>query len=193
MGHEKTMAKSKVAVRRSSQMWLAAYYLARFGRPGQLPPETLKTDSWSEAYDLFFESLADGRDRQAFRNSLKNARDVFDAHVGTERVGWRDTTKTDRPPGTLGAEAARVLDEHRDSSHTQIWRSIAGLVGIDGVSGDGHVTPAAAENVDNEMELLPPVRSLNDILVEPPGPAPTIRVPRSSHDRIPSVRVVSEV
>ena len=73
-------------------MVLVGYFLARCGRRGDsetLPPAQLDTDHWSRAYTAFFAALSGGRTLQTFANSLKNARDLFDARVDSGRVGWR--------------------------------------------------------------------------------------------------------
>lgn len=74
-------------------MQVAAYALARCGRPNpngrsDLPPAWLGVPTWREAYDIFYDALGDGRTSPTFRNSLKNARDAFDAHLPNARVGW---------------------------------------------------------------------------------------------------------
>jgi predicted HNH restriction endonuclease len=78
-------------------MQLVAYALAKCGNPapgGQSggPPAWLRVKTWKEAYALFYDALGDGRTEKSFANSLKNARDAFDAHVSSSRVGWVDRT-----------------------------------------------------------------------------------------------------
>lgn len=83
-----------MVVPRSEEMQLVAYALARCGSPIQGrssgPPGWLGATSWKEAYSLFYEVLGDGRTHRSFANSLKNARDAFDAYVPSGRVGWVD-------------------------------------------------------------------------------------------------------
>ncbi len=189
MGEGVVMAKARSAISRSPEMWLVAYYLARFGRPGQLPPASLQTDSWAEAYDLFFPALGDGREAAAFRNSLKNARDAFDAHVGTERVGWRDAKKAERPPGTLGAEATRILDQYRESSHEDVWQAIHAFVAAKSLSRTDSPkrTAAAGHGATSPSTEL----TLNDVLVPPPAPAPELRAGKTGV-AAPAIRPVND-
>ena len=91
-----------VAQDRSLEMQVAAYALARCGQPnpkggGDLPPAWLGVTNWHEAYNIFYEALGDGRTASTFRNSLKNARDAFDAHVTSGRVGWVDRKAGGKP------------------------------------------------------------------------------------------------
>jgi 5-methylcytosine-specific restriction protein A len=78
---------------RSSEMKLVGYSLSRCGVAGptpnsMLPPPWLGTSVWNSAYDQFFHALAEGRDPEALRATLKNVRDSFDAHVKNGRRGW---------------------------------------------------------------------------------------------------------
>lgn len=108
-------------VRRSSDMQLVAYALARCGAPNpkggaSLPPVWLGVSGWGQAYDLFHEALADGRPGKSFANSLKNARDAFDAHVPSGRVGWVDHSngvpyRQDTMVGTILAQWGPQSDE----------------------------------------------------------------------------------
>ena len=111
-------------------MWLVAFYLSKFGRrrdgKPSLPPARLGTDSWDAAYAHFHGTLGDGRELSVFQNSLKNARDTFDAHVDTGRQGWRDPSKGSRPPGSLGREAAAALAMWDNRSDDEVWAAIEG-------------------------------------------------------------------
>ena len=101
-----------MSVKRSPEMVLVGYFLARCGRrteSASLPPVQLDTDHWNRAYAAFFASLGGGRTLQTFSNSLKNARDLFDARVDSGRVGWRQMGD-DREPLPLTTEAKRVFD-----------------------------------------------------------------------------------
>ncbi len=78
-----------MAIRRSDEMWLVAYAMARCGDENG-PPAWLGADTWGAAYDQFYPSLGDGREPATFAHSLKNARDTFDPYVDQPaRVGWR--------------------------------------------------------------------------------------------------------
>ena len=74
-----------MAVRRSDEFILVAFFLSRCGRKlegrKRLPPPQLGADSWRGAYAAFFETLGAGRSLGSFHNSLKAARDQFDGHV----------------------------------------------------------------------------------------------------------------
>ena len=116
-----------MAVRRSLDFWLVAYFLSRCGqrRPhGRLPsPPTQLGESWHEAYSFFFLKLNGGRTLSVFSHSLKNARDAFDGHHDSGRVGWRDPDST-RPPKLLNADAATVLAEWKNRTDAELWSAI---------------------------------------------------------------------
>jgi 5-methylcytosine-specific restriction protein A len=73
---------------RSNEMLLVGYYLARCG-DGTHPPRALNVKDWNRAYAMFYGELGEGRVLSVFKNSLKNVRDAFDAHVESPRVGWK--------------------------------------------------------------------------------------------------------
>lgn len=103
-----------MAQARSPEMQTVAYSLARCGARNpkggdDLPPEWLGVSSWKEAYRAFFESLGDGRTEQTFANSLKNARDAFDAHLPSRRVGWI-AKKPGQKPYRQDQMVKKVLD-----------------------------------------------------------------------------------
>lgn len=109
-------------------MWLAAYFLARCGMPGGRagypnPPARLGTSTWGDAYAMFWPALGDGRDLTAFSNSLKNARDTFDSHLGIGRVGWRadNSTGASREPQPLPTLGVAILQEWSERSDTELW------------------------------------------------------------------------
>lgn len=88
-----TKRSTKASTARSHAMLLAAYYLARCGEfdgsaPAK-PPASLNVSSWKDAYNLFFDTMSDGRDLNQFQNSLKNARDTFDYLFENGREGWK--------------------------------------------------------------------------------------------------------
>ena len=87
-----------MAIRRSDEMWLVAYAMARCG-DSQGPPPWLGASSWGAVYDQFYPSLGDGRQPSTFAHSLKNARDTFDPYVDRPaRVGWRAPDHSVPPP-----------------------------------------------------------------------------------------------
>jgi predicted HNH restriction endonuclease len=75
---------------------------------------------------MFFGALGQGRTLSAFQNSLKNARDAFDAHVDSGRVGWRQPGSA-RAPGRLGAEAAGVLRKWGNRAEDEVWEAVRHL------------------------------------------------------------------
>jgi len=124
LGTEKVYAMS---VKRSPEMVLVGYFLARSGRhaeSGTLPPLQLDTNHWNRAYAAFFAALGGGRTLQTFSNSLKNARDLFDARVDSGRVGWRQRG-SDREPLPLTNEAQRVFERWEDASDEELWETVA--------------------------------------------------------------------
>jgi 5-methylcytosine-specific restriction enzyme A len=107
-------------------MVLAGFYLAKFGRRTEsttLPPTRLATDHWKAAYLVFYAALGEGRTPSMFLNSLKNARDLFDGHVESGRVGWRQDGPR-REPLSLTAEAQRVFSRWNGSSEEEAWTAI---------------------------------------------------------------------
>lgn len=108
-------------VSRSPDFWRVAYFLSRCG--GEAPPSELVAPTWSRAYMMFFDALADGRSERAFRNSLKNARDHFDGHLGAPRRGWREGNA----PKDLGDAPSRIVAEWADRSDDELWRSVRAL------------------------------------------------------------------
>lgn len=105
-------------------MWVVAYALARCGRHDELggaamPPAWLGNVGWGNAYGKFYNVLGDGRSDKSFANSLKNARDIFDAHVESGRVGWVDhgaDHKAYPPTGIV----KRILDEWSERSDEEL-------------------------------------------------------------------------
>ena len=123
---------SSKVIPRSPEMVLAAYALARLGRQVEgrrdAPPAFLNTSDWRQAYELFYPHFHDGREIGSFRNSLKNARDAFDAHLNSRRTGWR--MKDGSPPEPQGSFKAtlnlwkhRSDDELRDAVRKILARS----------------------------------------------------------------------
>lgn len=111
-------------VRRSREMVMAAYFLARWGEVNNKgktdPPSELKSKSWKHAYSCFYAHLGEGRSLRSFCNSLKNARDVYDAHIPTGRIGWRESG-ADRVPAKLPALHVSVRDEWKGKRRGELW------------------------------------------------------------------------
>jgi 5-methylcytosine-specific restriction protein A len=114
-------------VKRSRSMVEAAYFLARFGEQSAIgttaPPRELEVSSWKHAYAAFYSMLGEGRTLRSFANSLKNARDVYDAHIPTGRIGWRQSG-TDRPPLDLPSTHKEVWDEWTSRERQDLWASV---------------------------------------------------------------------
>lgn len=112
---------------RSPEMWLAGYFLSRCGQRRAHdvgPPPQLEVENWYEAYRRFYPTLAGGRSPQVFVNSLKNARDDYDAHLDSGRVGWRDGLTPNRPPGRLSPLARETMDRWQDRSCEELWEAV---------------------------------------------------------------------
>lgn len=128
------------AIPRSEDMVTVALFLAKFGeqrtKRTSLPPRELRTNSWTIAYTEFFVCLGDGRPPSTFRNSLKNARDVFDAHVQSGRVGWREPG-AERPPAELPSMHKRVWRKRYGSDRPSLWAQVKKFadVSVSGLPG----------------------------------------------------------
>jgi len=109
---------------RSKAMWLVGYFLSRYGDRREsgvpAPPVPLGVNAWNRAYAMFFRHLGEGRTLVQFANSLKNARDTFDGHMASGRVGWRREGR-DRAPAALPREASRVLREWESRGEQELW------------------------------------------------------------------------
>lgn len=115
-------------MRRSPQIWLVGYFLSRFGvQTGDetpSPPSQLQVREWNRAYAMFYRQLGEGRTLSNFANSLKNARDTFDGHVNSGRVGWRRGTE-DREPAELPEAAAHVLRAWESRNEHELWEAVS--------------------------------------------------------------------
>lgn len=116
-------------VKRAPDMQLVAYALARCGdREGGVdrPPAWLEVDSWREAYGRFYSVLGDGRTLRSFANSLKNARDAFDAHVDSSRIGWVDRDPVrNRGPDTM---VGRMLGDWGQRSDAELQAAVLAVL-----------------------------------------------------------------
>src|SRR5205807_2570066 len=75
-------------------------------------------------YAMFYRHLGGGRRLSVFVNSLKNARDNFDSHTGSGRIGWRAEPAAagpDRPPRPLNDEERKVLETWSERQRDQLW------------------------------------------------------------------------
>lgn len=123
------MKRPEQTVQRSYAMMVASYWLSRCGdvtRPGPArPPSILGVRSWKQAYDLFFELMADGRGGDQFRNSMKNTRDTFDVLHDNGRVGWVD--KIDHG-GSLSQSFLRIHEEWKDRPDEELTALVMSLM-----------------------------------------------------------------
>lgn len=122
---------------RSPEMLLVAYYLSRCGVSGDgrgvMPPTALGVNGWGEAYGLFFDALGDGRTPKSFGNSLKNARDTFDAAFPNGREGWKG------PDGRPVALAGAFQSLHAawvDRSDNELEAMVLRLIAPDAEAGE---------------------------------------------------------
>ena len=106
---------------------LAGYFLSRCSLPPapgkkiSRPPTQLETNSWEQAYNLFYHSLGAGRPPARFRNSLKNVRDAFDGHdPESPRSGWHQAPLRD--------ELQAIKDAHENLSDADLWKLVEHLV-----------------------------------------------------------------
>jgi len=116
--------------KRTAEMWLVGYFLSRFGVGAEgrtvAPPLELSVTEWNRAYAMFYRALGGGRTLAGFANSLKNARDSFDAHVSSGRVGWRRDDEA-REPAELPDAARRVLESWRNRTEAEVWAGVSGF------------------------------------------------------------------
>lgn len=113
-------------MKRSDEMVLVGYFLARCGEKecgSTKPPRVLGAESWDNAYACFYPSLGAGRTLVTFRNSLKNARDLFDGHLDSGRVGWREPG-SDRAPAPLTSTADQVYASWQPKSEEALWEAV---------------------------------------------------------------------
>ncbi|WP_051257063.1 HNH endonuclease [Brevundimonas aveniformis] len=120
------MPGGNILIRRSPEMYLVAYALARAGADGT-PPSWLGVGSWNEAYDLFYLVLGNGRSQSTFRNSLKAARDTFDGHFENGRQGWRQSSKIERPPAP-NKRAAETMETWQSRSEAELREAVLTLI-----------------------------------------------------------------
>ena len=145
-------------IRRSPEMVLAAYALARLGRQVEgrrdAPPAFLNAPDWRQAYELFYPHFHDGREIRSFRNSLKNARDAFDAHLTSRRTGWR--MKDGSPPEPQGLFAA-TLNAWKDRSDEELRDAVLHILARN---------PAEPELVQDLQDILNSSATTKTALVE---------------------------
>lgn len=109
---------------------LVGYFLSKFsqtpegGKKKSRPPAFLNTNNWNDAYDLFFNSLNDGRDPKTFRDSLKNIRDLYDGHdPDSPRSGWHQRE--------LPQEYLETKNQYINHSDKELWDIVKQYVSAD--------------------------------------------------------------
>jgi hypothetical protein len=126
-----------MAMKRSRELIMTGLFLSKFGElppPGKgshRPPAELGVDSWGRAYAMFYRHLGGGHTLSVFANRLKNARDSFDGHVDSGRVGWRarprpsDDQGPNRPPQRLSEDEQQVFDFWSPRTREEFWREVS--------------------------------------------------------------------
>jgi 5-methylcytosine-specific restriction protein A len=109
-------------------MWMTAYFLSKFAEAAGSPPVELGTTKWKDAYRMFYEKLGAGRTVDSFGNSLNNARDAFDSHLDSKRVGW---LTEDGQPNKLNQVARSIYSSFSKISRQEIWEQIMPFVKSD--------------------------------------------------------------
>ena len=118
-------------VKRTPEMWLVAYFLVRCGAREQggkpKPPTQLDCSQWGLAYAMFYERLGGGRTLEQFKRSLRNARDYFDSHLDSGRMGWRSGDPA-RPPAPLPGDGQKILAYWEGRSDDELWKAVSAFV-----------------------------------------------------------------
>jgi predicted HNH restriction endonuclease len=137
-------------VARSEEMQLVAYALSRCGAASPnggatCPPEWLGVDRWRDAYALFFDRLGDGRTSTTFANSLKNARDAFDAHVPSGRVGWVDVSGAAQRQDVM---VGRILAKWGSKSDDELKEVV-----LDILDSEGHLKEESTATTEGGQKM----------------------------------------
>lgn len=161
--HYDAMAKSDSSIKRSREMVIVAYYLSKYceGPSGSAstPPQALGVGTWKSAYAMFFDALGAGRTISSFFNSMKNARDTFDALFENGRVGWSlESTST----ATL---LPRLFDQvhqewsNRDREELEVFvRDVVDSVPMSDVEDDSELRLARSEGGQRVVVSVRPER-----------------------------------
>jgi hypothetical protein len=140
-----------MSIPRSKELWTVAYFLSRCGhrthpeRPSD-PPSQLCVETWHEAYDVFFDALAAGRTAITFRHTLKNARDRFDAHLDSGRIGWREASR-EQSPLPLGEVPSEILTRWSQRSDDELWSAVRGFMVMSPTQEASDIADAPADRV----------------------------------------------
>lgn len=145
-------------IRRSSEMVLAAYALARLANraAGRLvaPPVFLDASDWRQAYAKFYPHFHDGRELRTFQNSLMAARHAFDDHLTARARGWR--MKGGNPAEPQGLFAA-TLSAWKDRSDEDLRDAVLQILARD---------PAEPELVQDLHDILKSPDTMRVALVQ---------------------------
>ena len=112
-------------LKRSPEMKLAGYYLARCGDRRTLPakwPIALNVNSWEAAFDIFYAAMGDGRTRPQFKNSLKPVRNCFDLLYENGRKPWGSS---------LSTSDEKIHKEWKERSDSELKEHVFNLLKID--------------------------------------------------------------
>lgn len=91
--------------------------------------------------------MGEGRTATKFLNSLKNARDLFDSHVDSGRIGWRQDGAA-REPAPLTGDSERVLTRWRNASEPEVWAALAPFADL----AAGGVPAAVVRDLEAEID-----------------------------------------
>ena len=108
-------------IKRSEAFVQVSLFLSKFGKNN--PPASLATESWKEAYHIFYESLNEGRGVAIFEHSLKASRDTFDGYFPeTDREGWKEKTGE---PKILAGLNKEVYENFKDKDEMEMWQIVS--------------------------------------------------------------------
>ena len=114
---------------RSDDLIVVGYFLSRMtvrdSRGLPKPPAILRCETWKAAYDLFFNTLGNGRTLSQFRHTLRNTRDTFDPLFENGRVGWLDNNTKKQ---TLSSRDTLIYQQWAIQGHAELERFVAGFV-----------------------------------------------------------------
>ena len=102
---------------RSKEMIVVGYFLSKYIIDDD-SLSLLNVDKWTNAYDLFYPLLGDGRDYDTFEHSLKNTRDKFDSHIDNTRRGWHKQDKV--TPVPLTGNFLEIYTEYSEHSYQDL-------------------------------------------------------------------------
>ena len=108
-------------IKRTKAFVQVSLFLSKYGKNN--PPASLATESWKEAYHIFFESLNEGRPVSTLEHSLKASRDTFDGYFPeTDREGWKEKTGE---PKILAGLNKEVYKEFKDKTEQEMWQVVS--------------------------------------------------------------------